>query len=186
MMQQLVQSVYLMLPTAGSLTVQLQVHSAKLFAPALQAARAYDAAAVAIRGPSAKTNFKYPFQLLHLKHRRGKVGAVLAHCQCLRVFQCVAPAHMAAYRAGAQPVPGVQGQHFPWAGMPPASALSCLGLGPATGVLPSSCAWHLLAWTAHWTRKGVCNGWQVCCQDLAPLCLDFLHLSELAGARRSQ
>ena len=40
----------------------------------LQAARAYDAAAIVIRGPTARTNFTYPLQLLHLKSKRGKVS----------------------------------------------------------------------------------------------------------------
>ena len=38
-----------------------------------QAARAYDAAAIVIRGPTARTNFTYPLQLLHLKTKRGRV-----------------------------------------------------------------------------------------------------------------
>ena len=39
-----------------------------------QAARAYDAAAIVIRGPTARTNFTYPLQLLHLKPKRGRVS----------------------------------------------------------------------------------------------------------------
>ena len=38
-----------------------------------QAARAYDAAAIVIRGPTARTNFTYPLQLLHIKPKRGRV-----------------------------------------------------------------------------------------------------------------
>ncbi|DBA84801.1 TPA: hypothetical protein ACH3X1_005836 [Trebouxia sp. C0004] len=37
-----------------------------------EAARAYDAAAIVIRGPTARTNFTYPLQLLHLKTKRGR------------------------------------------------------------------------------------------------------------------
>ena len=42
-----------------------------------QAARAYDAAAIVIRGPTARTNFTYPLQLLHLKTKHGRVRVLI-------------------------------------------------------------------------------------------------------------
>lgn len=54
----------------------------------VQAARAYDAAAIVIRGPAARTNYTYPMQLLHVKSKKGKVQTS-AHtsypflCSCL-------------------------------------------------------------------------------------------------------
>ena len=56
----------------------------------LQAARAYDAAAIVIRGPTARTNFTYPLQLLHLKSKRGKVDtASLLDSQSFHSWQSV-------------------------------------------------------------------------------------------------
>ena len=146
---------YLMLPIARSLTVQLQAHPTKLLDPDLQAARAYDAAAVAIRGPSAKTNFKYPFQLLHLKHRRGKVGAVAGTLPApASVPVHGSRTHGSSSWQGPRLSLGSKVSMIQWALMRPISALFRPGLGPAIGVLPSSVpapahAWHLPAWTAH-------------------------------------
>lgn len=53
--------------------------------PSPQAARAYDAAAAAIRGLTAKTNFSYPFQLgTAVQPRSGRVSRPAPGCCCAR------------------------------------------------------------------------------------------------------
>jgi hypothetical protein len=50
----------------------ISIHISHIYAshPRVQAARAYDAAAVAIRGCNARTNFQYPFDLTTVVHTK--------------------------------------------------------------------------------------------------------------------
>ncbi|KAK9804282.1 hypothetical protein WJX72_004702 [[Myrmecia] bisecta] len=68
-----------------------------------EAARAYDAAAIAIRGPTARTNFSYPFQLQHLKTKKGKKNQV--NTQALQQQAAAEIAAAAAAAGSAIPCP---------------------------------------------------------------------------------
>ena len=105
---------------------------------------------------------------------------LLAHHQRLHLFKCLAPVHLAAH-PGRSPA-------CPWG----ARSASSMGRDANashwcfTKLCAHSCAWHLIAWKAHWKRQGGATaGWHAATFS-SSLCVGSLHSSDLAEAWPSQ